>query len=251
MNVSAVWEVALAVVGSLGGGAALVFALSNWLGKMWANRILEAHKAELNRLNDENRAQLQELGQQRHDATVRKRDVYSRFAANMRVLQSGGSAANELQNDQRAFLESYAQAYLWASEDVVTAIRELLLLLEKEAKLNAGELTLDADERANLKADAKLAFQKCMLQMRRDAGFPYAECEYRVVSFAEKTAALPQLSTFIYVDDSGKSSVTLAVPRDLPAANLNGTSVTALRLSPLESRTLAARLVELSGQIKH
>ena len=47
--------------------------------------------------------ELQELGQQRQDATL-SAATYSRFVANMRVLQAGGSAANELQNDRRAFL---------------------------------------------------------------------------------------------------------------------------------------------------
>lgn len=30
---------------ALGGGAAIIFALSSWLGKVWANRLMEAHKA--------------------------------------------------------------------------------------------------------------------------------------------------------------------------------------------------------------
>ena len=41
-----VFEVAGAMIFSLGGGAAIVFALSSWLGKVWANRILEKEKAE-------------------------------------------------------------------------------------------------------------------------------------------------------------------------------------------------------------
>lgn len=35
-----------AVLFSLGGGGAIVFALSSWLGKVWANRILEKEKKE-------------------------------------------------------------------------------------------------------------------------------------------------------------------------------------------------------------
>jgi hypothetical protein len=38
-----------AILGSLGGGSIIVFAASNWLGKVWANRILEKEKAELQR----------------------------------------------------------------------------------------------------------------------------------------------------------------------------------------------------------
>jgi hypothetical protein len=49
-----VWRVALAVLASLGGGGAIVVMLSSWLGKVWANRILEQDRAhyasELERL---------------------------------------------------------------------------------------------------------------------------------------------------------------------------------------------------------
>ncbi|MCE5221789.1 MAG: hypothetical protein LLF98_11165 [Clostridium sp.] len=38
------FEIASAVLISLGGGGAIVFALSSWLGKVWANRILEKEK---------------------------------------------------------------------------------------------------------------------------------------------------------------------------------------------------------------
>ncbi|WP_277407834.1 hypothetical protein [Lacrimispora xylanisolvens] len=46
MEVKEVFEIAGAVLASLGGGAAIVFGLSSWLGKVWANRILENEKAE-------------------------------------------------------------------------------------------------------------------------------------------------------------------------------------------------------------
>jgi hypothetical protein len=45
MTASDVFSIAAAVVGALGGGAAIVFALSSWLGKVWANRLMEADKA--------------------------------------------------------------------------------------------------------------------------------------------------------------------------------------------------------------
>ncbi len=41
-----IWSVAFAVLVSLGGGAAIVFGMSSWLGKVWANRILEGEKAK-------------------------------------------------------------------------------------------------------------------------------------------------------------------------------------------------------------
>lgn len=53
-DISGAFQVALAVLASLGGGGAIVFGLSSWLGKVWANRILESdrrrYSEELERL---------------------------------------------------------------------------------------------------------------------------------------------------------------------------------------------------------
>lgn len=37
-------DIALSIMGSVGGSAVLIAGLSNWLGKVWANRILESDK---------------------------------------------------------------------------------------------------------------------------------------------------------------------------------------------------------------
>jgi hypothetical protein len=41
-----IWQTAAAVIVSLGGGGLIVFALSSWLGKVWAARILEQDRAK-------------------------------------------------------------------------------------------------------------------------------------------------------------------------------------------------------------
>lgn len=46
MEIKEVFDIAGAVLASLGGGSAIVLAFSSWLGKVWANRILENEKAE-------------------------------------------------------------------------------------------------------------------------------------------------------------------------------------------------------------
>ena len=47
MSTSDVWSVALAVLTSVGAGGILILGLSSWLGKVWADRILEREKAAL------------------------------------------------------------------------------------------------------------------------------------------------------------------------------------------------------------
>jgi hypothetical protein len=51
MTPKEILEVALTVIASLGGGGAIVFGLSGFLGKLWADRALEEQKQEYARLN--------------------------------------------------------------------------------------------------------------------------------------------------------------------------------------------------------
>lgn len=51
MNVKEVLEIALTVIGSLGGGGLIVFGLSGYLGKLWADRALERQRHEYAQLN--------------------------------------------------------------------------------------------------------------------------------------------------------------------------------------------------------
>lgn len=46
MNTDEIWKIAGAIIASLGGGALLIAAFSSWLGKVWANRILESDRAK-------------------------------------------------------------------------------------------------------------------------------------------------------------------------------------------------------------
>jgi hypothetical protein len=51
MTLKDILEVALTVIGSLGGGGLIVFGLSNYLGRLWADRALEKQKHEFSQLN--------------------------------------------------------------------------------------------------------------------------------------------------------------------------------------------------------
>lgn len=56
MNVSDIFAISGAVIGSVGGSALIILALSTWLGKVWANRILEQdrfrYKSEIEHLKN-------------------------------------------------------------------------------------------------------------------------------------------------------------------------------------------------------
>ncbi|WP_413734017.1 hypothetical protein [Shewanella sp. BJSY2023SW005] len=60
MNTSA-FEVAQAILLSVGGGAAIIFALSSFLGKVWAKRILQNEKQQHDKELSQYKAQLDSL----------------------------------------------------------------------------------------------------------------------------------------------------------------------------------------------
>jgi len=46
MELKEILELSGVILGSLGGGAAIIFGFSSWLGKVWANRLMTKEKAE-------------------------------------------------------------------------------------------------------------------------------------------------------------------------------------------------------------
>jgi len=54
-----VYEIGFVILSSVGGGALIIGGLSSWLGKVWANRILESEKAKYTRELDTIRHQFQ------------------------------------------------------------------------------------------------------------------------------------------------------------------------------------------------
>lgn len=62
MDIKAIFSVAIAVIGSLGGGGVIVWGLSSWLGKVWANRIMEKERLEFTQQLEDYKSKLaQEL----------------------------------------------------------------------------------------------------------------------------------------------------------------------------------------------
>lgn len=57
MNISDIFAVSAAIIGSVGGAALIIVGLSSWLGKVWANRILEQdrfrYQSEIEKLKNE------------------------------------------------------------------------------------------------------------------------------------------------------------------------------------------------------
>ena len=214
-QVSDIFSVASAVLISVGGAGAVLIMLSSWLGRVWASRILEREKTELSKsievtradltssierekaamaaFHEEHKSELQELLSQRLDVLTRRRDVYALLATKMRIFLRADMPAAQLQNEKWAFLAAYDEGYLWASESVAASIRDFIEVIENKSvadkhlvliPANApGYAQVHATAQA-LDATARDHYQRCLLEMRRDSGFPGSDTEHRVVSFA-------------------------------------------------------------------
>jgi hypothetical protein len=214
-SVTDVFAVAAAVIASLGGGGLLIFAMSSWLGRVWATRIMEREKtaltisieharadltrsiererAELANFHEVHRSELQELSSERQDALNRKRDVYTELATKMRVLLRANTMPAQQELDKCAFLAAYDKGYIWAAEAVIEAISDLIAALETKAAIDAqlkDPLTLAHEaegmltaESQRLDAEARPLYRRCMVEMRKDSGFQESKAEYRVISF--------------------------------------------------------------------
>jgi len=58
VSVKDVFETALAVLGSIGGGGLIVWSLSGWLGKVWAERLMERERQDYRKELEQLRADL-------------------------------------------------------------------------------------------------------------------------------------------------------------------------------------------------
>ena len=80
MTAQDAWSIAGAVIMSLGGGGVIVWFLSNFLDKVWANRIMQEertiHQQELAKFKEELRTELLIEGQRRIEAHQDKIVIY-------------------------------------------------------------------------------------------------------------------------------------------------------------------------------
>ena len=148
-------EIAAAIMASVGVSGAIIYGLSNWLGKVWANRLLEHDKL---------------LTAKEIEVTTRKRDVYAKLAVNMRVFLENH---NNQEDRRQTFLETYDEAFLWASDGVAESIGCFIDLVIVD---DVAQETVPMEKKQK-------AYQKCLLEMRKDAGYPKTNETYRIASF--------------------------------------------------------------------
>jgi hypothetical protein len=147
-------EIVLIIISSFGTAGVVILGLSNWLGKVWAEKLIENQKY---------------LNQSELEFLTRKRDVYTKLGKHLRVFLDSAKCNETVFKE--AFLEAYDEAYLWASEEVV----ENLAVLVESVRLENLELTTQAEK--------KILYIKCMHSMRVDSGHKNSKERYQVISF--------------------------------------------------------------------
>jgi hypothetical protein len=155
----------LAILASVGGAAFVVIALSGWLAKITANRIAQQDRIRVDAELEHLRTSLARDSATQLDALTRKREVYTRLAKALRVFVDSGTPSVDA---QRAFLEAYDEACIWADEPVVISLEALLDAAQKQP--------IDQTR-------IKPAYASCITSMRRDAGHPQTRISYRFVRF--------------------------------------------------------------------
>lgn len=82
MNWEDVFKIIVAGLGAVGGAAVIIFGLSSWLSKVWAARILQNEKAQLDQFSFEHQTKFSSLHQKRAEVVAETysliRDVYNR-----------------------------------------------------------------------------------------------------------------------------------------------------------------------------
>ena len=156
MSMKDILTITAAIMTSIGASGAIFYGLSNWLGKVWANRLLEHDRL---------------IAAKEIEATSRKRDIYAKLAINMRVFLK----SHDMKTDDRraSFLETYDEAFLWASDDVTFAIGTFIDLLIIDGVVQGNVPMKEKQE----------AYTRCLLAMRKDAGYPKTNANFRIASF--------------------------------------------------------------------
>lgn len=95
MTVNEVVTVCLSVIAGLGGGSAIIWALSSWLGKVWASRILEEDRLNYNRQLEIVKT---ELGRASQEYLIKFSSLHAERASIIRELHKKLMAAQCVMN---------------------------------------------------------------------------------------------------------------------------------------------------------
>lgn len=124
------FEIAQAVLISLGGGGLIVLVLSSWIGKIWAQRILLGEKQEYEKQLTEFKSKLESLKEKDSLNYQQKLELYklvaNPFVELTALINRDGVTEEHVHEFNRQRLHITAQLVLFAPESVVHAFMDII-----------------------------------------------------------------------------------------------------------------------------
>jgi len=157
-------ELSGVILGSLGGGAAIIFGFSSWLGKVWGNRLMAKEKAEHSQELESLRSRLtQELESLRSRLTQELESLRSRLTQDNEsykiklkksefLFQKEFEAASEFITLKRSFLPIYSHPDMdWdeACDQIAHNLHEIEVALGDYLSKHEAVLKLDVKNTLN------------------------------------------------------------------------------------------------------
>lgn len=174
MQLSELFEVAVSVLASVGSGGAIVLGLSSWLGKVWAERLMEKEKAHYQKELEDFKAQLSREGERtaqtlREKLSLYKEAIHPVVDLVLRYQVDPASVTPALLTEfERCRLADNAMLGMFATPQVFGAYNALIDYIFDclEAK------------RTFLFQDFRVSFFKLLSEVRQDVGIR-GELNYR------------------------------------------------------------------------
>lgn len=131
MNSEMAFEIASAVLLSVGGGGIIVIAFSSWLGKVWASRLMSAQTAKHNQDIEELRATLQTQGDKNSQNYKQKIELYKEVSAPLielvvKAQHAGRLTPQDLKDFDQSRLTTTALLAMFAPLPVFHAYNDII-----------------------------------------------------------------------------------------------------------------------------
>lgn len=166
------FEIAQAVILALGGGGLIIFGLSTFLGKVWAQRILQSEKTKHDKEISDYKAQLEVLAEKRSLNYQQKLDLYKVVSNPLVELvallnKKEGLTEEHVHGFDRQRLHISAQLALFAPQNVFDAFNSMV------------DYIYDSLEQGNFDFSIfRVKSLKYMSEMRKDIGIYQDEVTY-------------------------------------------------------------------------
>lgn len=137
MQLSDFFAISGSILASIGGGTVIVFAFSNWLGKIWANRLMEKEKAEHSKDMERERAlHTRELELLRNSFLKETESYKIKLKKSEFLFEKQFDAASELVALYRSFMpevsfphmdgEDFLEHYVFSSKEIEKKLESYL-----------------------------------------------------------------------------------------------------------------------------